>query len=411
MEYHPLNYFDKDVTFIENEYWYYIHGSSSLDADSGWKIYISFSASEATNVFCLLLKNIISFGFHFKYIKSESKLFELNAGLLGYSQIGKCIVIYMPEISIELMDILHLTLSDSVKSFPTPPYLGQVYEGLPVFYRYGAYTKLDEKDNENRYKSESRIFPISTPPITNKCSNNLDLLLTQYVVIDVISQRGKGGVFLGIDLSKEHYSEVILKTGYQHGEENVIGNDGLSLIKNEEHFIRYISSLPIDSIKFPQLISSAKGDSSYAIVQEKIEGVNALVALHEQHINENHLDVILMGLKALHKNGVLWGDAKLSNVIFDGKNGKIGFIDFETTQFISSISNKNAPLKSFFFNSENFETPEDCELAHMLVSFLFDIDVDTQSAVSISGLLSRKYLKSVQNRAKELLFSLCKKNC
>ena len=92
--YSPEKYIKGRFSAIETDIWYYIKGSASLKKEAGWKIYIPYTPQFAECVLESFLPFLFEKGIHFKYINSQDKLIELNSGLLGYSQIGKCLIIY-----------------------------------------------------------------------------------------------------------------------------------------------------------------------------------------------------------------------------------------------------------------------------------------------------------------------------
>ena len=418
MEYTPSNYINRNFSYSTSDEWFYIHGSTPLSSDHGWKLYVSFSVPMAERVLHLLADKLVSLGVHFKYIKNTSLLTELNSGRLGYSQIGKSLVIYMPYVDPDAVDSIIYSLSNQIDSYPVPPYLKRLHDDAPVFYRYGEYrdispqTSNEEPENiDSRYVLEQREFPISEKISRNNTSaplTDVDRLFLQYPIVDLISQRGKGGVFLALDFSEPTYTEVIVKTGYLHGEENELGNDGIFLIRNEESFINYINRLSISNFFSPSLKATAEGRDAYVVVQSKCPGTNAATLLDSDAFNENLVYKIVDGIDELHRHGIIWGDAKLSNVIIDANSDSVYFIDYETASLEKGGRILPTPMRTFQVVDHSFSSLKDKEIAHMLISFLFDKEVDNPRSIYVESMLDRSYDIHAKRTAKFILEEICR---
>lgn len=418
MDYHPKIYLNDVIKFSETEFWYYIFGTDHLLNKKGWKIYIAYTCEYADITLRICLPLLKKLNLHCKYIKSSEKLIELNSGILGYSQIGKCIVIYMPEILQHNINLLMDALRGVIKAYPTPPFLANLSSDPPIFYRFGSYLPTEQKLSDDkksildeRYKSETRQFPINFRSINEKpILSNIDRLLLRYPVIDIISQRGKGGVFIGINLDCDYYQEVIIKIGYIHGEEFVSELDGAKLIQKEESILNYLLEIPIKNILFPRVITSAMGNFGYAVVQEKCSGINARILLQNHEIKKQHLELIINGIRELNNKNIIWGDAKIDNILIDTITNQIYFIDFETT--VINGYNKSHSIETYKFipNSgvDLFLLQSNFDLINFFVSILFDQKIDNQRKISVKDLTSRSYTDDIRIFSCNFLLDLIK---
>ncbi len=417
--YFPEKYIHDKCSPIETDAWFYIKGSASLEKEAGWKIYMPYTPQFAERTLSLFLPFFFEEGLHFKYIKSQDALIELNSGRMGYSQIGKCLIVYMPKVKDEIINSMMSLGHGLIKAYPTPPYLSQISYDPPIFYRFGSYIFKSENkipSKEELINISSERHTINSKKLTNFSQNeilnqqyqtNLDKLLIKYPVATVLVQRGKGGVFIGIDFSSEYYKEVIIKVGYLHGEENRDGYDGFKLIKNEHFIIDYFRG-EVDFIKLPRILEFSQSISSYAIVLEKIAGINARSLLLNNNLTKKHINKIIKGIKSINNFGVMWGDAKIDNIIIDLPSGNIYFIDFETAFFSKNKLKKEDALTTFKLPNDhkNLKEGVSYDMLHFFISILFNLEMDNQKNISIKYLTTRIYKNEAQTYCSQLLKSM-----
>src|SRR6185295_1113874 len=88
-------------------------------------------------------------------------------------------------------------------------------------------------------------------------------------VIRALSQRGKGGVYVAIDLGSGHPRLCLLKEGRKNGELNWDGRDGAWRIRNEKSVLAKLSSR---GVPVPQVHSSFVSGGNYYLVMEYLDG-------------------------------------------------------------------------------------------------------------------------------------------
>ena len=300
-----------------------------------------------------------------------------------------------------------------INAYPTPPYLSQISHDPPIFYRFGSYKLKNKSPSQKeftslfseRYTNELRELPgfSSIKPIEQHNQTNLDKLLMKYPIVAVLIQRGKGGVFIGIDFTSEYYKEVIIKVGYLHGEERRHGHDGFRLLKNEHLIINRIKN-KINHIKIPQILDSSQSNSSYAIVLEKVEGENARNLLYKNNLTKAHIKKIISGISDIHKLGIIWGDAKIDNIIIDLSTNDIYFVDFETAFFSNGVLKKEDILTTYKLScTQDFQSEISYDILHFISSVLFNQKTDNQKNIIIKDFIDRAYDNEVQNYCSEIL--------
>ena len=126
------------LPFVESDEWFAC-GPPPAGADQGWKLYVPLTLANAREMVERLAPLVHGFGLHFKYIKSLKLLRKLNAGMFGYTQIGKCFVIYLPAPDGGFLAALKEALAPFRDQCPAVPCARPFGGGLPLYYRYGAY--------------------------------------------------------------------------------------------------------------------------------------------------------------------------------------------------------------------------------------------------------------------------------
>lgn len=127
------------LAFTETQQWYAC-GPPPVGARQGWKLYVPMTMLNACDMTKRLGTLLEPAGLHFKYVKDIATLRKLNAGIYGYSQIGKCFVIYLPVPDATLIQTLKDALLPYRDQCPAVPYARPFGDHLPLYYRFGAYS-------------------------------------------------------------------------------------------------------------------------------------------------------------------------------------------------------------------------------------------------------------------------------
>ncbi len=301
-----------------------------------------------------------------KAAESLDVLARLNAGLgHGYSQVGKFMTVYpMNEVHFrELVRHLFGLLGSNIAA-PTVPF-DYRYAESNIYYRYGSFvangsTETMLRSPGGEFVPDRRDAPApgwATPPFEGATDALHTIpsspLSTQYHVFNVISQRGKGGVYEAIDIKRKPSRICIIKEGRRHGETAWDGRDGQSRVENEA---KVLADLRAKGLNVPRIYDAfAVGSNSY-LVLEQIKGKNLqnLVAGRKRRLPLGHALYICKQisrvLAEIHAAGWFWRDCKPANLLIE-KDGAVRPIDIE------GACRKNEP-DHLPWSTPNFTAPE-----------------------------------------------------
>lgn len=321
----------------------------------------------------------------FKYAANHESLWRLNAGLAGYSQIGKSIVAYICDETVihPLMKDLVEALSFFRNSAMLPPFATPIGGELPLSFRYGAFvgesvTLNGECSIDQRSKRQNldELPPCPFLPFmqANVPDQALNRLLMAYPVFSVLGQAGKGGVFAALDIDSPTYREVIIKLGRRNGNTLPDGRDGMDLIKHEHWFYSLLQGGDLCR-HIPELVHFAECDTAAALVLSRIDGTSLLGHAIDGSLDRRHIDEALSILDEFHKAGYLVGDAKLANFIAPPREG-IKAIDFESAGPVIGAGERSRYASFLFTDDHLLAHPTICEKLHFLYSVI-DFDRST----------------------------------
>jgi serine/threonine protein kinase len=333
--------------------WRYSREVSSGDPEQGWKLHLSANLLTACEVMQRAAPYLQKSGALFKGPASLEDLRRINCGLShGYSQIGKFITVYTrsDEEAVALARKLHQVTRGL--SAPAVPFDRRFLPGSCVYYRYGAFNRLEMKAPDGRRVTairhpEGHLVPdrreavdakpdwVSDPFVAGKTLRAAppqdSPLRSMFRAFRALSQRGKGGVYQAIDLRDGAPRFCILKEGRQGGEINWDGRDGKCRIRNEEHIL---TSLRDAGIAVPAIRASFEVGGNYYLVTEYLDGENLHATLIKRLKRLSIAQVVQYGIQIsaivskIHAAGWVWRDCKPSNLILMS-NGMLRPIDFE----------------------------------------------------------------------------------
>ncbi|MFC4794613.1 hypothetical protein ACFPAF_21135, partial [Hymenobacter endophyticus] len=178
-------------------------------------------------------------GVLFKAPQTLAELQRINMGLFyGVTQVGKFITVYTrsTEEAVDLAGALHhLTVGEAA---PAVPFEKEFSAGSNVFYRYGAFRDIvDEQGLLAMRAPDGSIVPDirnSWPPHPEWVSDPfpgcdhspIEKFRSRFLIFESLSQRGKGGVYRGLDIDSSPVRLCIVKEGRLNGETEWDGRDG-----------------------------------------------------------------------------------------------------------------------------------------------------------------------------------------
>jgi hypothetical protein len=357
--------------------WYFVGAVPAMS--QGWKLYISANGDNFAAVLAAVRPVIASYGQPFKYVADTATLWRLNAGMAGYSQIGKSIVVYICDEAqaAALTAALKLALAPFKASSLQPPYAHPIGGGYPLSFRFGAFSgkeiALGGETLQDERSSRQDLSRLPACPFTfvlepQAKDEGLNRFLLSYPVFSVLGQAGKGGVFAALDLASPEYREVIIKLGRRHGSPLPDGRDGMDLARHEHWFYTIARETCLTAL-IPALVNFAEFASAAALVLERVEGVTLLGLHMDGTLAPHHLGQALEILNAFHACGYLVGDAKLANFIAT-PCGAMKAIDFESAGAVDGA--RDTPQHaSFVFTDEGLANqPCAYEKLHFLYSVI-----------------------------------------
>jgi serine/threonine protein kinase len=328
--------------------WRYNKGARRQQPSSGWKLHVSTTILNAPTVLKRIAPMLIARGVSFKAPRSLLEVGKLNSGLdYRYSQIGKIITVY-PRTDDEAV-FLAQQLHKLTRHFngPTVPFDLRFADSSNVYYRFGAFEHVELDRNGQQvpavYASDGSLVPdireqpkpdwVSDPFVAHKprSRSSPPRAVSSIRVIKVLAQRGKGGVYVAIDLGPGSPRLCLLKEGRRHGEITWDGRDGAWRVRNEERVLSHLSSR---GVPVPRVHSSFEMGGNYYLVMEHLDGKT----LHEKLLFRSRrlavTQVLDCGIQLaqfivqMHCAGWAWRDCKPKNIIVT-REWRLVPIDFE----------------------------------------------------------------------------------
>jgi hypothetical protein len=334
----------------ENSIWRFNRPAALDEPRQGWKLHVSATVLTAGQVLETVAKVLRGSDIQFKVPVSLLEVSRINAGIYyGYSQVGKIITVYprSDDQAVRLgKELHHFTRHLSA---PAVPFDGSLGSNGCVYYRYGAFRQIEESDNQTAHlirDLEGNLVPdlrdsespgptwVSDPfPGDNDEAGKTKQspLTTRYRVLTALKQRGKGGVYLAVDISVSPPRLCVIKEGRRIGEVGFDGRDGLWRVNHEANVIKALRAAGVNA---PEIISTFRLDGNFYLVLEFIEGEN----LQRQLLRRQRKLTIVQALNLvaklacllthIHSAGWVWRDCKPGNLII-GKGGSLRPLDFE----------------------------------------------------------------------------------
>ncbi len=380
--------------------WRYSRESSSGDLTQGWKLHLSANILTACEIMGRVAPYLQRSGALFKGPASLQDLARINCGLThGYSQIGKFITVY-PRSDNEAFALarkLHQVTRGL--SAPAIPFDLQFRPGSCVYYRYGAFERLEMETPDGgrvpairhpaghlvpdrREAGAAKPGWVSDPFIVGRAPRKAKSadspLLTSFRAFRALSQRGKGGVYQAIDINGGAPRFCLLKEGRRGGEVNWDGRDGHWRVRNEERVLYSLREAGIDA---PAIRASFEVEGNFYLVTEFLDGENLQASLIKRSRRLPIAQAVRRGIQIcdlvskIHAAGWVWRDCKPSNLILMN-NGELRPIDFEGACLIADPdpwpwnTTEFSPSGSLEICPERSRVPEDLYAIGATVYFL-----------------------------------------
>jgi Protein kinase domain len=297
--------------------------------DRGFKFHLSATILNCHELACAVIPFLIENSIEFKCVSETKMLHDLNVGLLGITQVGKCFTVYPSTQEKRYLTELMLNLIQLTSgiSGPRVPSDFGLLDSECVFYRYGVIAGTNEKevlDLEKMFLDRDPRNPVPVGVVDlleefRKRDDNLKLP-SNYVVIETLRQRGKGGVFVAIDLKKRSNltlknPKVIVKEARYLGEVDRFGNNAQKRLKNHHDCLKLLENTPY----FPRFIDYFELEQSSYLVMEFVGSTNLNQALISGELNyeqkANILVQIIQAMLIAHQKNIVLVDLSPANIV------------------------------------------------------------------------------------------------
>lgn len=335
----------------KNSIWRYSRLRRPADAEQGWKLHISATILTATAVFEAVAPFLKEQQAYYKAPISLKELRKINSGVYyDYTQIGKFITVYPQndEQAVYFAQQLH-RMTDRIPA-PSVPYDLKFAPGSCVHYRYGSFRANEIKHSDGTcgmamHDPQGNLIPdvrdsekpypdwvLNPFPVAQEKNAAQDSPLGNFKIFRALAQRGKGGVYQGVDLSSAAAPRLcLIKEGRKNGEVSWDGRDGYWRVEHEESVLKVLRAAGVD---VPQIYSSFSSGKNYYLVTEFIAGENLHLFLRKRKRRMSIARAIKYAVELseimtrIHSAGWVWRDCKPSNLIVTG-NGQLRPLDFE----------------------------------------------------------------------------------
>jgi serine/threonine protein kinase len=332
--------------------WISFCSDSSTRPQQGWKLHISSTVSSAEEVLRRVLPILLVEATCFKVAASLGRLYFLNQGLGGSSQVGKFITVY-PE-NDDAAVRLATKLDAATREFPGPniPSDRSLRPGSSVYYRYGSfdgkhlfqelngrvvpaiYTPDNEVTPDQRLTHYTApdwaVDPFAHAGITEVPPEPRRIIANRYLLITALAASPNHIVYLGIDLDVGR--TCVLKGSGYSGQNGSLARSFYLRLQAEA---RMLISLAPDP-RIPAFYDLVEQSSDAFLVMEDVEGETLkeyAVRLARQSCTIPSQQVMAWGqelaalLEKMHAQAFVYADMKPANVMLTPA-GQLKLIDF-----------------------------------------------------------------------------------
>ena len=325
----------------------------------GWKIHVSASLAAADEVLSRTLSVLKSHAYHFKVAQDDDVLRQLNAGLLGHSQVGKFISIYPPDDAAAVRIAELIAAACEGLEGPRVPSDYRLRPNSVVYYRYGTFGAIQMRQPLGEYVRMMRgpngvlipdhvaVWPETPEGIANPFAARLAREpapeskpgpipdhFEGYVPIKCLGSSPKGTVFLAIDLVK--LRRCIIKQANSH---IPLGScwDAVKYLRREASTLFALGGAGIGPEAYC-LVDMP--DYSYLVMEDlPFQTLEEVVGGRTKELSpQNRLSLavaISRVVAALHDRGYAHGDLKTANILVSN-DLSVKLVDFELAAPIGS---------------------------------------------------------------------------
>lgn len=345
----------------------------------GWKIHVSSSIKNASDVLRICAEVAQKFQTDFKYAKSIAMLKSINGKQWSRSGSGKFITFY-PHSEKSFLE-LGQALAEALKTFEGPYILSDRRwpSSKCVSYRYGGFKRLEKTqpdgtrtlhitNPDGEWVLDSRVpfwsVPdyVSNPIQTDNPEENViheGPLGSRYIVTEAIAFSSRGGVYLATDTTTDN--TVVVKEARPLICVGDAGDDSQMLLSQEYSTLAALKHIPA----FVQSIDYFKQGPHSFLIEEYIEGrtLGRYSVLHNPVYSGRLTSLRIRKylarmipiwrqlhdvISSAHNAGIVLGDLSLNNVIITEQN-ILRVIDVEGAFEASDLASNPGIVTPGFF--------------------------------------------------------------
>jgi len=350
--------------------WFHCGCSQNVIPRQGWKIHISATPTNASEVLERVTSVLLENGeADFKFALDMSVLFLVNSKNWSRGGSGKFITIYPSDSNhfLQLIDKIH----QATRGLQGPYILSdnRYLDSGIVYYRYGGMRRYDVLNVEgervpmlvgpdgSEIPDERLAYPVTPswasellPPLNKPAQAQEDvhtLKHGRYRIEDVFSFSNAGGIYKGVD---EHTGQqVVIKEARPHVNSTPDGYDAVAMLKKEYRLLAMIQDEGIA----PKPIELFQEWEHWFLVEEHIEGtpLSTHSAMHnvllrtrperqdyeQWYENFRALSINMIRIVSiLHSRNIVFADLSPNNLILLQGERSLKIIDFEGAYEIGS---------------------------------------------------------------------------
>ena len=309
-----------------SEFWAYARPARSGHPDQGFKIHVSATPANVDSVLDAALGVLAATDTPFKVVRDLDTLRRLNAGTLGYSQIGKVLTVY-PSTTDEAVS-LGLRLVEATRGLrgPRVPTDRAIDDRGIVSYRWAVDRGAERIERRPGDAVPSEVpdpfrDPYDPPP------SKRQLLAGRFVVLRLLRLRGRGAVFEAIDLGWQRPRRVVVKQALRDGETDERGTDAVARLRWEH---KLLCELATQQLAPAALDFVGHGDDAYLIL-EHLDGITVREFLTQSPAIPFIIDFLVQlceQVAKVHSAGIVLRDLSPDNALL-GTLNRVWLLDFE----------------------------------------------------------------------------------
>uniref|UniRef100_UPI003FA00784 class III lanthionine synthetase LanKC N-terminal domain-containing protein n=1 Tax=Mycoplasmopsis agassizii TaxID=33922 RepID=UPI003FA00784 len=373
----------------------------------GWKIHISSIEKNADEILKKVYFYCLKYKLTFKFISSYENLFMTLTRIYNHEQQGKFITIYFPNQN--AIKLHYKNLSKIFMNYNGPLIITNMRKGFNniVQYRFSRFNFENEKQKSNIEKYSLKSFFFSD-------DNLFKFEKHKYKFIKMISENNSGFTTL-VEKDGEKfilkcikpYIKVKKGLSYKMIAKNEISN--LELLKNSD-FVSIIKEYfyyKNHTFIIREYIDGSTLESQKLMFYYGLKSTDKTRTINVIKLIKN----LFKTLKKLHQDSIIYNDFHSDNFVYDIKNNKLWFIDFDASYKIKNelkIDNIEFNLPLIHMNKKDYEA-DIIKLSVMIIGLLTNANKLVESNNQTAYLDYFKYVsekRKIPNQLVSFLLSI-----